>query len=81
MLDANGNICTWGKNNSGELALGDDRPRNQLTVVNSLKRKSIKKVYSWLLFWLFVLFNIKLKIKNKKKKISCGSNFLICIGG
>lgn len=46
MLDANGNICTWGKNNSGELALGDDRPRNQLTVVNSLKRKSIKKVYS-----------------------------------
>ena len=44
VLDVNGGIYTWGKNNSGELALGDDQPRNLIVHVNSLKKKKIKKV-------------------------------------
>lgn len=28
VLDTTGSVYTWGKNNSGELALGDEQPRN-----------------------------------------------------
>lgn len=44
VLDVNGAVYTWGKNNCGELALGDDQPRNTVVAVSSLKRKSVRKI-------------------------------------
>jgi alpha-tubulin suppressor-like RCC1 family protein len=37
-------VYTWGKNNSGELGLGDDQPRNQIMHVTALRKKVVRKV-------------------------------------
>ncbi|KAM3130371.1 hypothetical protein pb186bvf_017574 [Paramecium bursaria] len=54
ILDINGQVHTFGKNSSGELAQKDYIPRAQLQHVKVLKNKKINK-------------------------ISCGSNFVICV--
>lgn len=43
-LDANGRVYAWGKNDCGQLGLGDSRDRKLPTQLQSLKQKEIRTI-------------------------------------
>jgi len=43
-LDANGRVYAWGKNDCGQLGLGDSRDRKLPTQLQSLKQKQIRNI-------------------------------------